>query len=86
MLGNYDLLYLREQLGDRFKVLSGDTQEKIRREMESLWVPYHDGWIQVDLTVVDRQALPWQQRLQEIFGAGPDARLSEQRFTMTGLP
>ena len=86
VLGNYDLRYLREQLGDRFKVLSADTQEKIRREMENLWTPYRDGRVQVDLTVVDRQALPWQQRLQEIFGAGADARLYEQRFIMMGLP
>ena len=43
VLGNYDLRYLREQLGDRFKVLSTDTQEKIRREMENLWTPV-PGW------------------------------------------
>ena len=53
--------------------------------MENLWTPYRDGRVQVDLTVVDRQALPWQQRLQEIFGAGADARLYEQRFIMMGF-
>ena len=32
VLGNYDLRYLREQLGERFRVLSVDTQEKsVRR-------------------------------------------------------
>lgn len=86
VLGNYDLRYLREQLGERFRVLSVDTQEKIRQEMESLWTPYRDGRIRVDLTVVDRQALPWQQRLKEIFGEGADARLYEQRLTVMGLP
>ena len=86
VLGNYDLRYLREQLGSRFRSLSVDTQEKIRREMERLWEPYRDGRIRVDLTVLDRQDLPWQQRLKEIFGAGPDARLYEQQFTIMGLP
>lgn len=84
--GNYDLRYLREQLGERFSVLSVNTQKEIRREMERLWTPYRDGRIRVDLTVVDRQSLPWQQRLKEIFGVGADARLYEQRFTVMGLP
>lgn len=86
VLGNYDLRYLREQLGSRFRSLSVDTQEKIRQEMETLWTPYRDGRIRVDLAVVDRQALPWQQRLKEIFGAGADALLYEQRFMAMGLP
>lgn len=86
VLGNYDLRYLKAQLGDRFRVLSADTRARIRREMETLWAPYRDGRIRVGLTVTDRQAMPWQLRLQELFGAGADARLYEQRFTVMGLP
>ena len=71
VLGNYDLRYLRQQLGDRFTALSQDTQAKIRREMEALWAPYRDGRIQVALEVVDRQALPYKERLEQIFGPDP---------------
>lgn len=85
VLGNYDLRYLRQQLGDRFTVLSQDTQEKIRREMEALWTPYRDGRIQVALKVVDRQALPCKERLEQIFGPGPDARRYEQWLQAQGI-
>ncbi len=85
VLGNYDLRYLRQQLGDRFTVLSQDTQEKIRREMEALWAPYRDGRIQVALEVVDRQALPYKERLEQIFGPGPDARRYEQWLQARGI-
>lgn len=70
VLGNYDLRYLQEQLGDHCRTLSSDTRQRICAELETLWQPYQDGQIQIQLQVVDRgkgHRLP-DERLEEIFG------------------
>lgn len=84
VLGNYDLRYLREQLGDSYRTLSADTQNAIRREMEALWAPYRDGKIRVSLEVVDRQPMPQLEQLEAIFGSRPKAQLYGQRLACLG--
>lgn len=85
VLGNYDLRYLREQLGPAFRTLSDTTQQEICREMETLWTPYRDGRIRVALEVVDRQALPLRERLESLFGTGATARRYEALFAARGI-
>lgn len=81
VLGNYDLRYLKEQLGQDFRTLSTSTQDAIRQEMETLWAPYQTGEVQICLQVVDQQDLPIRERLKEIFGHGPLATQYENRFS-----
>lgn len=83
VLGNYDLRYLREQLGESFRTLSQSTRDHIRRHLEELWTPYRDGRIRVDLQVVDRgkKTLPLQDRLEELFTSPDHARKYYMRLT-----
>lgn len=85
VLGNYDLRYLREQLGERYVTLSRLTREAVREEMEELWAPYRVGEIQVSLQVVDRVNRPLAQRLEEIFEEKNRARQYERRLSCLGV-
>ena len=81
VLGNYDLRYLKEQLGQNFSTLSASTQDAIRQEMETLWAPYQAGEVQICLRVVDQQDLPIRERLKGIFEYAPLAIQYENRFS-----
>ena len=85
VLGNYDLQYLQEQLGEKFCTLSPATQQSIREEMESLWEPYRTGEIQIQLQLVDQHDLSVRERLEAIFGAGAVAMRYENRFAARGV-
>lgn len=82
VLGNYDLRYLKEQLGEHYHELSSDTKAMIRKELETLWQPYRDGRIQVQLQVVDggKDHLEYSERLKEIFGQNTLANVYEKRL------
>lgn len=87
VLGNYDLRYIKEQLGDRYHELSTETQAHMRTQLQELWTPYRDGRIQLHLEVVDRSDahLPLLDRLTEIFSSAERARQYARRFTSLGL-
>ncbi|WP_294448762.1 DEAD/DEAH box helicase family protein [uncultured Gemmiger sp.] len=84
VLGNYDLRYLREQLGEHFRTISPKTQGAIRREMEALWAPYRDGRVRVNLAVLDRDGLSTEDRLQELFGPGYLSKRYSNQFSLMG--
>ncbi len=52
--GNYDLSYLKQELGPQYQELPADVQARIRTELQDSWVPYEGGRIQVQTEVVDR--------------------------------
>lgn len=52
--GNYDLAYLKQQLGPQYQELPSAVQQRIQRELTALWTPYRDGSLQVQTEVVDR--------------------------------
>lgn len=85
VLGNYDLRYLREQMGGQMRTLSPATREKIKNEMEAIWKPYRTGEVQVRLQVVDRQDLSARERLEAVFGPGPAAVRYENCFSARGI-
>lgn len=82
VLANYDLRYLKEQLGEHYHELSTDTKAMIRKELETLWQPYRDGRIQVQLQVVDggKDHLEYSERLKGIFGQNTLANVYEKRL------
>lgn len=82
VLGNYDLRYLKEQLGEHYHELSSDTKAMIREELQTLWQPYQDGRIQVQLQVVDdgKDHLEYSERLKGIFGQNTLANVYEKRL------
>lgn len=86
VLGNYDLKYVKEQLKGHYRELSHETKDSIRRELESLWSPYREGRIQVDLQVVDRgkDHLLLSERMEDIFGQEVLAQKYTHRFTALG--
>lgn len=87
VLGNYDLRYIKEQLGTRYHELSAETQAHIRAQLQELWTPYRDGRIQLHLEVVDQSNahLPILDRLTEIFSSAERAQHYERRFTSLGI-
>lgn len=87
VLGNYDLRYIKEQLGDRYHELSAETQAHIRAQLQELWTPYRDGRIQLHLDVMDRSDahLPIVERLTEIFSSAERAQYYARRFTSLGI-
>ena len=64
--GNYDLSYLKQELGLQYQELPADVQTRIRTELQDSWVPYADGRIQVQTEVVDRNfaGLDAEERLK----------------------
>lgn len=87
VLGNYDLKYLKEQLQYHYSELSASTKSKIRKELETLWSPYDEGLVRVDLNVVDhnRAHLLLSERLRELFASSKTARKYEQRLILMGI-
>ncbi len=64
--GNYDLSYLKQELGPQYQELPADVHARIRTELQDSWVPYEDGRIQVQTEVVDRNffGLDAEERLK----------------------
>ncbi len=49
VIGNYDLGFLRAQLGDKFEYLSKETKERIKSDCYENWQKYEDVNIHADL-------------------------------------
>lgn len=64
--GNYDLSYLKDELGSRYQELPTVVQDRIREELQVSWAPYREGQIQVQSEIVDRNfsGLTTEERLQ----------------------
>lgn len=84
VLGNYDLKYLKEQLQGHYHELSRPAKDKICKELETLWGPYRDGRVQVELRVVDRgqEHLQLEERLEKIFTRPENVRRYTQRLNI----
>lgn len=84
VLGNYDLNYLKEQLQEHYHELSNATKDKIRRELETLWMPYQKQQIRVDLQIVNHGREHWllEERLTEIFVRQENVRKYSQRMAL----
>ena len=86
VLGNYDLKYIKEQLKEHYHELSDETKASVQRELETLWRPYKEGRIQINLQVVDRgkDHLLLSERLENIFSQKALAQKYAHRFTTLG--
>lgn len=86
VLGNYDLKYIKEQLKEHYHELSDETKASIQSGLETLWRPYKEGRIQVNLQVVDRgkDHLLLSERLKDIFSQKALAQKYTHRFTALG--
>lgn len=86
VLGNYDLKYIKGQLKEHYHELSDKTKASIHRELETLWAPYKENRIQVNLQVVDRgkDHLLLSERLKDIFAQKMLAKKYAHRFTAMG--
>lgn len=84
VLGNYDLRYLKEQLRDSYREFSDRVKNQIQQELETLWTPYKEHRIQIDLQIVDRNRGHWQltERLEEIFSWKENVRKYSQRLAV----
>lgn len=51
VIGNYDLGYLKEKLGDKFLTTPNILKEKVRNILENQWDPYRNGDINVKTEV-----------------------------------
>ena len=66
--GNYDLTYLKEELGPFYQELPAFVQDHIQDELQVCWTTYQEGQIQVQSEIVDHDflGLPIEERLQKI--------------------
>ena len=52
-VGNYDLEFLSEKLGDNLHLLPQSLLDRIKAEFEEAWIPYRDGRVRVHAESVD---------------------------------
>lgn len=64
--GNYDLSYLKDELGSCYQELPSGVQNRIRAELQVSWAPYRKGQIRIQTEIVDRNfsGLTAEDRLQ----------------------
>lgn len=86
VLGNYDLKYIKDQLKEHYHELSDETKVSIQSGLETLWKPYKEGRIQVNLQVVDRgkDHLLLSERLEDIFSQNALAQKYAHRLAALG--
>ena len=55
VVGNYDLGYLKEKLGDQFHLTSKDTKTKIAAQLKKGWKAYDDGLVRIHAEMVKNE-------------------------------
>lgn len=55
VVGNYDLGYLKENLGDQFHLTSKDTKTKIAAQLKKGWKAYDDGLVRIHAEMVKNE-------------------------------
>lgn len=55
VVGNYDLGYLKEKLGDQFHLTPNDTKTKIAAQLKKVWKAYDDGLVQIHAEMVKNE-------------------------------
>lgn len=89
VIGNYDLDYLREKLGDRYHPTPMDRKEAIRNELKKNWQAYKDGTVKIHTEVIADQCRISDpaEVLEKSFGDAELANVCESLITnCTGDP
>lgn len=53
VIGNYDLVYLKEELKDHYHPTREHIKEKVKKELESRWDLYKNGEIRIHETIIE---------------------------------
>lgn len=70
VVGNYDLEYLKKELGELYTITLDESYKSIKTELKQRWNAYEEGIVNVNVDVVnkDKTGMDIKDRLSLVFG------------------
>lgn len=86
VVGNFDLGYLAERLGDNYIPMDKDLESRIKKELDSKWQAYSDGRIKIHAEVIrNSNAFDLEDNCRDIFQNSDYAMIASNLIQNTGV-